>query len=206
MVSEATGWDVVPPTVLRDGPFGPGMVPAVDRHRRRRRRRWSTSWRRPRCPTGWLRVLDALGSDGEPVVLVHADDDRLRRMAVLDVVAQQRRPQGRPRAAAPDGAVHGVDHGVTFHVETKLRTVLWGWAGEPLTPTPSSRCCEPARGDLLGRRARHDAAPTLLTRREVRATARRVDRLLRDGRLPLPGRGLAGDPLAAVLTPDRVAT
>ena len=84
-------------------------------------------------PDGWLRVLDALGSDGEPVVLGHADDERLRRMAVLDVVLNNADRKGGHVLVEPDGAVHGVDHGVSFHAEPKLRTVLWGWAGEPLT-------------------------------------------------------------------------
>ena len=91
-----------------------GHVPAVGR-RRRRRRRWSTSCRRAGSPTAGCASLDALGSGGQPVVLVHADDARLRRMAVLDAVVNnadrkgghvlplRRRPgaRRRPRGVLP---------------------------------------------------------------------------------------------------------
>jgi uncharacterized repeat protein (TIGR03843 family) len=194
-VSEATGWGIVLPTVLRDGPFGPGMVqlwvdvdPEVD----------LVDVTPPRqLPSGWLTVLDALGSDGSPVVLCHADDDRLRRMTVLDVVLNNADRKGGhvlpvgPGAAATTGAsdrphVHGVDHGVSFHTETKLRTVLWGWAGEPIG-IEAVEVLEQLREDLGGPLGRRLAA--LLTRAEVAATARRVDRLLADGVLPYPSDG-----------------
>lgn len=184
LVSEGLGWSVVPPTVLRDGPFGPGMCqlwvetdPAVD----------LVDVLAPAAvPPGWLHVLDALGSAGEPVVLGHADDDRLRRMAVLDVVLNNADRKGGHVLPGPDGVVRGVDHGVCFHAEPKLRTVLWGWAGDGLTL--AERECLDALGcaldgglggQLLG----------LLSPREVTACRRRVDRLLRDGHLPYPGEG-----------------
>ena len=84
-------------------------------------------------PDGWRHVLDALGAGGEPVVLAHADDPRLRRMAVLDVVLNNADRKGGHVLPGPDGVVRGVDHGVCLHREPKLRTVLWGWAGEGLT-------------------------------------------------------------------------
>ena len=84
LVAEASGWSIVPPTVLRDGPFGPGMCqlwvdadPSVE---------LIDVVAPSKLPDGWLHVLDALGSGGQPVVLGHADDVRLRRMAVLDAV------------------------------------------------------------------------------------------------------------------------
>ena len=186
-VSEATGWDVVPPTVLREGPFGPGMVqlwidtedgpddhPLVD------------VMAPAALPAGWLRVLDALGSDGEPVVLGHADDARLRRMTVLDVVLNNADRKGGHVLLGPDGVVHGVDHGVSFHTEPKLRTVLWGWAGEPLRADEVDVLTQ-LRDDLL------DGLGTtlveLLSRHEVLACRRRVDRLLHEGRLPFPVEG-----------------
>ena len=120
-------------------------------------------------------------------MLAHADDDRLRRMAVLDVVLNNADRKGGHVLPLPDGTVHGVDHGVTFHVETKLRTVLWGWAGEPLRD-------DRARGAAAAATASSTATlgtelGSLLTRAEVRATRRRVDRLLTDGHLPFPGEG-----------------
>lgn len=184
LVSEATGWGVVPPTVLRDGPFGTGMcqlwvevdpqVELVDVAPPRR------------LPDGWLHVLDALGSSGEPVALGHADDPRLRRMAVLDAVVNNADRKGGHVLPGPDGVVRGVDHGVTFHTEPKLRTVLWGWAGESLTPDEvttlealDGALDGPLCTELLG----------LLARDEVSACRRRVRRLLREGHLPYPVEG-----------------
>ena len=79
LVSVATGWDVVPPTVWRDGPFGPGSVQLwVETH--------DDSGlidvvSPSQVPPGWLTVIEAEGRHGEPVLLVHADDPRLARMA-----------------------------------------------------------------------------------------------------------------------------
>jgi uncharacterized repeat protein (TIGR03843 family) len=180
-VSEAAGWGVVPPTVLREGPLGPGMVQL-----------WVETIADvdlvdlvapDSVPTGWLRVLDALGSGGRPVVLAHADDDRLRRMAVFDVVINNADRKGGHVLPLPDGTVRGVDHGVTFHREPKLRTVLWGWAGEPLRDEEGAiltRLGERLSGDLGTELAE------LLTRAEVRETHRRIARLVTDGRLPFP--------------------
>ena len=184
LVAEASGWSIVPPTVLRDGPFGPGMCqlwvdadPSVE---------LIDVVSPSKLPDGWLHVLDALGSGGQPVVLGHADDVRLRRMTVLDAVTNNADRKGGHVLPLDDGRVLGVDHGVSFHVETKLRTVLWGWAGDPLSgeeTTVLTRLGEQLDGDLgVG-------LATMLTRAEVRATRRRVDRLLADGRFPLPAEG-----------------
>lgn len=183
-VSEAIGWQIVPPTVLRDGPFGPGMCQLwvdVDP---------GTSLvdvMPPRdLPDGWLCVLDALGAGGRPVVLGHADDVRLKRMAVLDAVLNNADRKGGHVLPLPDGRVLGVDHGVSFHVEGKLRTVLWGWAGQPLADADTAAL----HGllDALNGPLSEDLA-TLLTRSEVVATRRRVERLLSTGRFPLPPEG-----------------
>ena len=64
---------------------------------------------------------------------MHADDPRLRRLAVLDAVINNADRKGGHLLPAPDGRLYGIDHGVTFNTEDKLRTLLWGWAGEPLT-------------------------------------------------------------------------
>jgi uncharacterized repeat protein (TIGR03843 family) len=180
-VSEASGWDVVPPTVLRDGPFGPGMVQL-----------WVDTVTEPELvdvvapdalPDGWLHVLDALGSDGEPVVLAHADDPRLRRMAVLDVVLNNADRKGGHVLVRADGRVNGVDHGVSFHLDPKLRTVLWGWAGDRLRPE-EVEVLERLRLDLDDRLG--TAVAGLVSRQELRATQQRVSRLLSEGRLPYP--------------------
>jgi uncharacterized repeat protein (TIGR03843 family) len=155
LVSEATGWRVVPPTVLRDGPFGPGMVQL------------------------WV--------DGDPDVdlaaFVRSDEPGLRRMAVFDAVVNNADRKGGHIIPTPDGHVYGVDHGICFSVDPKLRTLLWRWAGQPL-PAEALEVLEKLTGDLLG-----DLGEQLhehLTRREVRRTQQRVAELLRTGRHPQP--------------------
>ncbi len=182
-VSEATGWGLVPPTVLRDGPFGPGMcqlwmdhdddLELVD------------VVRRGQPAAGWLHVVDAHDAVGDEVMLVHADDDDLRRTAVLDVVINNADRKAGHLLPTP-GGLRVVDHGVTFHVEPKLRTVLWGWAGTPL------RIEELAVLEQLQNRLDADLRATLLellAPAEVAATIRRVERLLTAERLPDPVHG-----------------
>jgi uncharacterized repeat protein (TIGR03843 family) len=181
-VSEAAGWGVVPPTVLREGPFGPGMCQL-----------WVETDDRVtlvdvvpqgRTPDGWHEVLDAEGAGGQPVTLVHADDPGLRRMALVDTVINNADRKGGHVLPTSTGHVHGVDHGISFNVDDKLRTVLWGWAGEPLEAAELD-LLERLRGDLdagLGERLAR-----LLTRREVRRTQQRVERLLRERAFPVPG-------------------
>ncbi|HEX3708027.1 MAG TPA: SCO1664 family protein [Mycobacteriales bacterium] len=155
LVSAASGWDVVPPTVMRDGPYGPGM-----------------------CQL-WIETDDAV----DLAALVRSPIEPLRRMAVFDAVINNADRKGGHLLPVPDGHVYGVDHGVCFSVEDKLRTLLWGWRGEPLT--------EEALDVLTGLRLELDAdlgeaLEELLTMKEVRATRRRVDRLLSTGTHPMP--------------------
>jgi uncharacterized repeat protein (TIGR03843 family) len=183
-VSEAIGWDIVPLTVLREGPAGPGMVQV---------------WREPDPrqdpvdlvplgsePAGYLHVLDALDGGDRPISLVHEDSAELRRMAVFDVLVNNADRKGGHVLAMTDGHRYGVDHGVCFHVDHKLRTVLWGWAEEPLDPD-----------DEAGVRALLDTLATrdsdlrerlrdLLTGREVAALEARGSGLLRRRRMPVP--------------------
>ena len=85
-----------------------------------------------------------------------------------------------------DGHRYGVDHGLTFHVEHKLRTVLWGWAGELLDD--EDRTCSSSWP--TGSTTRWGSGSLdLVTPIEVEATRRRVKRLLRVGTLPEPGQG-----------------
>ncbi|MFL5689526.1 MAG: SCO1664 family protein [Chloroflexota bacterium] len=155
-VSEASGWGIVPPTILRDGPYGEGMVQAfVD-----------------------------VDPDVDVVAMVVEDDPRLRRMAVLDAVMNNTDRKGGHILPVDGGShVYGVDHGVTFSPVPKLRTVLWGWRGTPLV-ADEIEGLERMRGALHGELA--EVLAGLLSRVEIRATARRVDALLADGRFPYP--------------------
>lgn len=133
-ISDALGWGVVPTTVLRDGPLGPGMVQrwidTPERHGEHGDRVGLIDICPPdRIPSGWIPILRAYDGDGEEVALVHADDPRLSRMAVLDVILNNADRKGGHALEGLDGYVYGVDHGICLHSEDKLRTVLWGWAG-----------------------------------------------------------------------------
>jgi uncharacterized repeat protein (TIGR03843 family) len=130
-VSEALGWQLVPPTVWReDGPGGAGMCQLwIDEHADRQQ----VAVVRPgRVPPAWRAVLDAQDGDGRPVVLAHSGDAALVRLAVFDAIINNADRKGGHILTDGSGRVWGIDHGVTFSVDDKLRTVLWGWAGEQI--------------------------------------------------------------------------
>jgi len=181
LVSQATGWDVVPQTWLREGPHGQGMV-----------QRWQepdpqqeavTLVAEGEVPDGYRAVFDGLDGRDRPVTLVHEDTAALRRMAVFDIVVNNADRKGGHVLEMPGGHRYGVDHGVTFHTDHKLRTVLWGWLGEPLSDEEVGMVDHlrtALRGDLGGVLGFH------LTALEIEATARRCERLLARGTLPAP--------------------
>ena len=211
LVSDASGWGIVPPTVLRDGPFGPGMVQL------------------------WIETDPAVHSWD----LVRTSDRRLRRMALFDAVVNNtdrkgghilpvclepglsggdsaggsaggstpstERSAGRATPSPPvddeafDAAaelgeepldhssrplhLYGVDHGVCFSDDPKLRTVLWAWRGQPIEPAELAELAALGEGlqGRLGRRLARLLAPT-----EVAATNDRLASLLTEQRFPLP--------------------
>ena len=188
MVSEHLGWDIVPPTVLRDGPAGPGMVQLWMEPEEAHEGRPDPVDVVPEgpLPPGFLHVVDASGPDDEPVMLVHEDSTPLRRMAVFDLVTNNTDRKGGHVLAMPGGHRHGVDHGVCFHSDDKLRTILWGWAGEPLVADE----LEGVESVLAGLDSDlRVALEGLLTVREVDAVARRCERLLRVRAFPVPRGG-----------------
>ena len=133
-------------------------------------------------------------------MLAHADVPELRGMAVFDVVANNADRKGGHVLAGTDGRIYGVDHGLCLHVEQKLRTVLWGWVGQSMTPEvlePLRRLRAALDGTLAGELGEH------VTRREVRALRTRVEALLKRAVLPRALGLRAGDPLARVLTATR---
>jgi uncharacterized repeat protein (TIGR03843 family) len=181
LVSEATGWSLVPPTVLRTGPLGPGMVQLwVDTHQERE---LVDVVALDEVPAGWRRVLRAHDRYGEPALLVHADTEGLRRLTVLDVLLNNADRKGGHVLAGPDGEVYGVDHGICLHHEDKLRTVLWGFLGEPLSAEILATVRK-VRAELDGEVGRTLAEH--LTRREVHAVRQRADHLLAAQIYPAP--------------------
>ncbi|WP_037362889.1 SCO1664 family protein [Nakamurella lactea] len=201
LVSEASGWGCVPPTVLRSGPYGEGMVqrwigepPDVDGR--------SSDGDEPgsddvpgvgesgrelvallpagQVPAGWLPVFRALDEDGTPLAVCHADDPALAVIAGFDVVVNNADRKA-PHLLPVGPRVYGVDHGLTFHTDDKLRTILWGWAGEPL-PAPVTDGLERLRLWL----PEADALDDLLSRGEQRRLRQRIDELAAAGRYPEP--------------------
>ena len=163
LVSQATGWDLVPPTVLREGPFGPGM-----------------------CQL-WVDVDETV----DLAALARSDHPDLRRMAVLDAVINNADRKGGHLLPRDDGRVQGVDHGICFSAEDKLRTLLWQWRGKRLTDE-AVEVLSSLRAQLEGPLG--EALCELLTLTEVEATRLRVDRLLRTLVLPAPVHGWRGLP------------
>ncbi|MFJ2727045.1 SCO1664 family protein [Streptomyces collinus] len=183
-VSEATGWGLVPPTVLRDGPYGEGMCQLWIEVGADAELLALVDGEEPEA--GWKAIGFADVGEGRTALLVHADDERLRRLAVLDAVINNADRKGGHLLPTPDGRLYGIDHGVTFNVEDKLRTLLWGWAGEPLTAEAVEvlgglRASLARGGELAARLA------GLITPAELDATRARVDALLASGRHPEPG-------------------
>jgi uncharacterized repeat protein (TIGR03843 family) len=153
-LSDALGWDVVPTTVLReDGPLGEGSL---------------------------QRFVDADFSEHYFTLREREDlHPQLRRMAVFDLLANNADRKSGHCLLTEDGHVWGIDHGVCFHDEPKLRTVIWDFAGEPI---PAELLADVTT--LLDAPPRLD---DLLRRDEVEAFGRRVERVLRLGRFPDPG-------------------
>jgi len=157
LVSHAAGWDVVPPTVYRDGPFGPGMVQL------------------------WVEADD--GAD--PLELARSGEHAgLRRMAVFDAVVNNADRKIGHLLPMPGGHLYGCDHGVCFSTEYKLRTVLWQWRGRPLPDDAVAgltRLVSAFDGGGLA-----DELRVRITAGEVEATRARVATLLHHRAHPYP--------------------
>jgi uncharacterized repeat protein (TIGR03843 family) len=154
-VAEATGWNIVPPTVLREGPLGPGMVQL------------------------WIEMDESVSV----LDLIRRGDPALRRMAAFDAVVNNADRKGGHMLPTGNGHVYGVDHGVCFSPEPKLRTILWGWRGRRFDAAEVAILgrLEKMLQDELGQELRELIAPE-----EVEATSRRIRRLLVSGTFPQP--------------------
>ncbi|MGW2017430.1 SCO1664 family protein [Streptomyces sp. NPDC001927] len=182
-LSEATGWGLVPPTVLRDGPYGEGMVQLwIDADPGASLLALTED---EEAGEGWKAVGPAQVGEDRTALLVHADRPELRRLAVLDAVINNGDRKGGHLLPAPDGRLYGIDHGVTFHVDDKLRTLLWGWAGEEL-PAEATAVLERLDGSLAPGTPLATRLAELLTAAEVDALRRRVSALRTTGRHPEP--------------------
>ena len=154
-LSEATGWSIVPSTILRDGPLGPGMVQL---------------WIDP-------------DPEADVIEIITTADERLRRVCVFDVLANNADRKGGHLLAMADGHIYGVDHGICFSAEPKLRTVLWAWRGQALSDDEAAvvrRVCDALDAEL------GEELSALLSPAELAATKQRTSALVASGRFPQP--------------------
>jgi uncharacterized repeat protein (TIGR03843 family) len=162
VLSEALGWGLVPPTILRDGPYGVGSVQLF------------------------------IDSEDEAHLFTMQKESGfetvIERLSVFDVLANNADRKSGHCLKGTDGRLWAIDHGICFHHESKLRTVLWDFAGQPL-------CADILEDlqDLRERMRRRDEMTKtferLLTAEELKALRRRIDRLIDSGKHPDPGRG-----------------
>jgi uncharacterized repeat protein (TIGR03843 family) len=155
LVSDYLGFDVVPLTVLRDGPYGEGMAQE------------------------WIDIDESI----DLAQFFSSDHPGLRSMSLFDAIINNTdRKIGHLLPINMD-VVFGCDHGVTFHVEDKLRTVLWQWSGQNFNEK-EMQILEDAVNALQGE-LRTQLEP-LLTKEEIDATASLVSSLLTQGCFPHP--------------------
>ncbi len=178
-VSRIGGFDCVPVTVFVDGPLGPGSLQAwVDSDEDETARLVDLVPTREVPAEGWFGCVQGLDADDRPITVIHADVPDLKLLAVFDVLINNADRKG-GHILGSGGRVFGVDHGVSFHTDSKLRTLLWGWAGSALDER-----------ELTAVRRARDGAPDRLSElvddREVAAFVRRADLLLSRERLPRP--------------------
>ena len=121
IVSNHLGFDLVPLTILRDGPYGFGMVQQ------------------------WIDIDESI----DLAKFFATDHPSLRAMALFDAIINNTDRKIGHLLPVDDREVFGCDHGVTFHSEDKLRTVLWQWADEPFTSS-EMLLLERARTEIKG--------------------------------------------------------
>lgn len=160
LLSEALGWSLVPPTVLRDGPYGYGSVQLYidcdqDAH------------------------LFTMQKEG-------GYEDQLARLAAFDILSNNADRKSGHCLKGTDGRLWAIDHGICFHAEPKLRTVLWDFAGEPICEEIMADL-RALREEVRNGGRFIRALEGLLAPEEVRAFRRRLDRLIETGCYPDPG-------------------
>jgi uncharacterized repeat protein (TIGR03843 family) len=160
VVSEALGWHLVPPTVMRtDAPLGPGSLQLFIEH----------------------------DPDRHYFALMEERPDDFEVFAAFDVVINNADRKAGHVLEDASGRLWAVDHGVSFHVDPKLRTVIWQFAGVPLSEKVRG-ALERLGEALAGEVGLGGQLAQLLSRAESDATLERVESLLVENRYPEPGR------------------
>jgi hypothetical protein len=162
LVSEALGWGFVPPTVLRRGPRGLGSVQL------------------------YVHALD------DAHFFAIQDDpgyrEDLRRLAAFDAVVNNADRKAGHCLVDRQGHLWAIDNSLTFHLEPKLRTVIWDFAGQPL-PEPVLAGLRRLQSALEEDASLVRALEQLLSQEEMAALRHRLERFIHAGRFPKPGPG-----------------
>jgi len=156
-VSRALGWPPIPPTILREGPEGIGMVQL------------------------FVEFEDAQHF----FTLRDAHRDEMQRIAVFDALINNTDRKGGHVLLGADGKIWCIDHGVTFHEHYKLRTVIWDYMRQPI-PAHIIADLSALRAHLTRGAALFDSLRELLSPREMRALRARLDDLIARGVFPEP--------------------
>ena len=164
LLSRILGWDFIPLTVIRDGPHGIGSAQLFVDHDPREN-------------------YYTISRDS----LDESDADQLRMMCCFDLVANNTDRKANHVLRGFDGKLWGIDQGLTFHADTKIRTVIWDFGEEPIP----DRLLEPLRrlcGQLLAPTGEVAELLTLLDAEEARALMQRLQWVLQEGTFPgIPG-------------------
>jgi uncharacterized repeat protein (TIGR03843 family) len=151
-LSEALGWGLVPLTVPRDGPYGKGSVQLF------------------------------IAADFEQHYFTLQEDERhrdqLRRICAFDLITNNADRKSGHCLLGEDGTIYAIDNGLCFHVEPKLRTVIWEFAGEPLPPAIVGDLQRLAAGRLP------PAVRELIAPEECAVLLKRTRALVKAGRFP----------------------
>jgi uncharacterized repeat protein (TIGR03843 family) len=176
VMSEILVWNLVPKTQLSEGPYGVGslqnwleaQVTVVD------------IFPPGEVPDKWLTVITGLDENGDEVTLAHANEPRLKQIAVFDALINNADRKAGHILTDQDGNLFGIDHGLTFHDEDKLRTVLWGWINEPIP--------EDLLSDLVAAASKIPSSELtqLLSEAEILALLERLEHLITTKKMPIP--------------------
>jgi len=177
-VSQLLGWHLVPPTSLVKGPEGlgslqlwiDGEIEEVD------------LFAPDEVPHNWFSIIGGIDEEGKEIVLAHSAHPMLAQLAVFDAIINNADRKAGHILTPTNGGLVGIDHGVTFHEEPKLRTVLWGWFNSQIdaqwiTDLKSLVDAIP-ESDL----------PQLLAPAEVDALLKRINDLIANPTYPEPSR------------------
>lgn len=163
LVSEGLGWELVPPTVLRDGPHGWGSVQRFIEH-----------------------------DPDEHYFTIQGEEQyasQLQRIVLFDLLVNNADRKGGHVLVDGDGRLWSIDHGICFHSDYKLRSVIWEFAGEPIPEQfvhdleRFEECLADEEDGLA------EQVDNLLNEREKEALRQRLARLLKQERFPQPGPG-----------------